>query len=90
MELCYRKLTEKELTYINKWQNEYKATEDDVKKAFEITVDKTGKLAFAYMDAVLRSMLLEKGTKNEGTYTPQKKTKSSSFTPLSARQVGLW
>ena len=52
-----RKLSEKELCFINKWQNEYKASEDDVKKAFEITVDKTGKLAFAYMDAVLHSFL---------------------------------
>lgn len=51
-----RKLTERELTFINRWQNEYKSTEEDVKKAFEITVDKTGKIAFAYMDAILKSM----------------------------------
>lgn len=65
-----RKFTEKELCFINKWQAEYKATEDDVKKAFEITVDKTGKLSFPYMDAVLRSAL----DMPEAKKVPQKKT----------------
>lgn len=55
-----RKFSEKELGFINKWQTEYKASDEDIKKAFEITVDKTGKIAFAYMDAVLGSLIKEK------------------------------
>jgi len=71
-----RKLTERELSYINKWQNEYKATEEDVKKAYEITVDKTGKLAFAYMDAVLKSLL----NVTVSQKTPEKKATTQKAT----------
>ena len=71
-----RKLSEKELFFINKWQNEYKATEDDVKKAFEITVDKTGKLSFAYMDAVLRSNLTTPESKTVTQKKPAQKNVS--------------
>lgn len=75
-----RKLSEKELCFINKWQNEYKASEENVKKAFEITVDKTGKLAFAYMDAVLKSLVKESESGADASSKPLKtvKTKTGS------------
>lgn len=76
MGIADRKLTERELCYINRWQNEYKVTEDDVKRAFEITVDKTGKIAFAYMDAVLRSGV-DKPTESKCPL-PKKQTQKTS------------
>ena len=80
-----RKLTERELTYINKWQNEYKASEEDVKKSFEITVDKTGKLAFAYMDAVLKSIVCasdDKKPQQTKKTAPQKTNERYNFAEL--------
>lgn len=65
-----RKLTTKELEYINKWQNEYKAGIDEVKSAYEITVDNTGKPSFAYMNKILESKAQER--KNGKTQTPPK------------------
>ena len=73
-----RKLTEKELCYINKWQNEYKADEENVKRAFEITVNQTGKLAFGYMDAVLKSLIFEKKDK-DAPKTTHPKTKPQRY-----------
>lgn len=50
-----RKLTTKEVEFITKWQTEYKATPEQIKEAYEITVDKTGKLSFNYMNKILES-----------------------------------
>ena len=55
-----RKLTTKELEYINKWQNDFKSDIEDVKSAYEITVENTGKLSFAYMNKILESKANEK------------------------------
>ena len=51
-----RKLTTKELEFINKWQTEEKFSLEDIKKAYEITVENTGKCAFGYMNKVLENM----------------------------------
>lgn len=51
-----RKLTTKELEYISKWQTENKFSLEDIKKAYEITVENTGKCAFSYMSKVLENM----------------------------------
>ena len=50
-----RSLSAKELEYINRWQNEFKMDFDMVKAAFELTVNQTGKLSFAYMNKILES-----------------------------------
>ena len=50
-----RSLTTKELEYINRWQNEFKMDFDMVKAAFELTVNQTGKLSFAYMNKIMES-----------------------------------
>ncbi len=60
-----RKLSTRELTYINKWQNEFYMSLDMVKAAFELTVNQTGKLSFAYMNKILESWA------NEGIKKPQ-------------------
>ncbi len=65
-----RKLTTKELEFITKWQTEFKSTPEQIKEAYEITVDKTGKLSFNYMNKIL-----ENGVRDgKGALTPQKPT----------------
>lgn len=50
-----RSLSAKELQYINRWQNEYRMEPEMVQAAFELTVNQTGKLSFAYMNKILGS-----------------------------------
>jgi len=70
-----RKLTTKELEYINKWQNEWNMQLDDVKAAYEITVENTGKVAFAYMNKILEARHLEKTTGVKEKNQPVKEIK---------------
>ncbi len=50
-----RDLTETEETMLKSWIYELKASDDMIKSAYETTVANTGKIAFKYMDAVLRN-----------------------------------
>ncbi|MBR5236335.1 MAG: DnaD domain protein [Clostridia bacterium] len=50
-----RHLTARELTLIKHWQNELAMSLDMVKTAFELTVNQTGKLSFAYMNKIMES-----------------------------------
>lgn len=50
-----RRLSTRELTFINRWQSEWNMSLEMVKAAFELTVDQTGKLSFAYMNKILES-----------------------------------
>lgn len=78
-----RKLTQKELEYINKWQSDFKMQPEDIKNAYEITVENTGKVAFGYMNKILESKKIERetGIKNEpkaksvGKSEPAKKSR---------------
>jgi len=68
-----RKLTTKELEFAAKWQNELKATYEQIKAAYEITIDKTGKLSFSYMNKVLEGLvsgdtLAKKETQKKSRY----------------------
>ena len=66
-----RKLTTKELEFAAKWQTELKATHEQIKASYEITIDKTGKLSFSYMNKVLEGLISGKSTKK----TPEKKSR---------------
>ncbi|MBE7022317.1 MAG: DnaD domain protein [Ruminococcaceae bacterium] len=55
-----RRLTERELTLMNKWQNELKMPVEMVKAAYELTANQTGRLSFAYMNKILESWSQEK------------------------------
>ncbi len=76
-----RKLTTKELEYINKWQNELSMELNDIKDAYEITVENTGKVAFGYMNKILESRYTERltGVKSKpasyGTTKPKKQSR---------------
>lgn len=50
-----RRLSTRELSYINTWQNEFSMSLEMVKTAFELTVNQTGKLSFAYMNKIMES-----------------------------------
>ena len=52
-----RKLTTKELEFAAKWQTELKATPEQIKQAYEITVNQTGKVSFNYMNKVLEGLV---------------------------------
>ena len=55
-----RKLTTKELEFVSKWQSELGAACEQIKEAYEITIDKTGKLSFSYMNKVLEGIVSNK------------------------------
>ncbi len=68
-----RRLTTKELEYINRWQNEFCMDYNMVKAAFELTVNQTGHLSFAYMNRILESWA-EHGIRKQTDITKEKKT----------------
>ena len=55
LQISGRELTETERRYINTWVNVYKATDAQIKSAYETTVLNTGKVAFKYLDTVLKN-----------------------------------
>ena len=72
-----RKLTTKELEYINKWQNDLKMQIDDIRAAYERTVENTGKVSFAYMNRILENRHKEK-TSGEPPKKPLPNTKTTT------------
>ncbi len=59
-----RELTDTEETYIRTWVYELKADDNKIYEAYETTVTNTGKIAFKYLDAVLRNSLGSVSGKN--------------------------
>lgn len=73
-----RDFTDTEEAFLKSWVYDLKFTEDEIKNAYEITVTNTGKIAFKYMDAVLKA---PKGNEN-ASYTKKNNTgiqKRNSF-----------
>ncbi len=77
MQISGRDLTERETEFVRTWLQEYKATEANIKEAYEITVMNTGKMNFKYMDAVLKNLGKEPSEKKNGQ---KKNTKFNNFT----------
>lgn len=69
-----RKLTAKELEFIRKWQTELRVTHEQIKDAYEITINNTGKLSFNYMNKVLEGKVNEQ----KGAITPKKENAKKS------------
>lgn len=68
-----RKLTVKEIEFVTKWQTELKATFEQIKEAYEITVNNTGKVSFNYMNKVLEGRVKEqKGVATAKNEKPKK------------------
>lgn len=64
MGISGRALSKSEEQYFAKWLDEYEMSRDMILLAFEYCIDRTGKLAFAYMDKILESWYKSK------IYTP--------------------
>ena len=58
-----RKPSAKEKTFVNKWTGQYAFSMDIIKKACEITVDRTHSVSFEYADAILGDWF-KKGVKH--------------------------
>lgn len=50
-----RKFTDTELKYVNTWINDFKASPEIIKKAYDITIMNTSKLSYPYLNSVLKS-----------------------------------
>lgn len=70
-----RKLTTRELEYINKWQEDFHMQAEDIKKAYEIAVENTGKVAFGYMNKILESWHRER---ESGVKEPKPQSKPAA------------
>ncbi len=68
-----RRLSSRELTYVNDWQNKFKMPLDMVKAAFELTVNQTGKLSFAYMNKILEAWA-DAGIRKQADLKKEQKT----------------
>ena len=68
-----RKLTTKELEYINKWHTQMGMQLEDIQEAYEITVENTGKVAFGYMNKILETKKAERESGIKQTPKPLKK-----------------
>ncbi len=77
VQISGRDLTELETEFVRTWLQDYKATEANIKEAYEITVINTGKMNFKYMDAVLKNLGKETEDKKGA---PKKKTTFDNFT----------
>ncbi len=69
-----RKLTTKELEYINKWHTQMGMQLEDIQAAYEITVENTGKVAFGYMNKILETKKAERESGIKQPPKPLKKT----------------
>ncbi len=76
LQISGRDLTELETKFVRTWLQDYKATEANIKEAYEITIINTGKMSFKYMDAVLKNLGSEKTEKKP---VPKKKTNFNNF-----------
>lgn len=76
LQISGRDLTELETKFVRTWLQEYKATESNIKEAYEITIINTGKMNFKYMDAVLKNLGKEAADKKTA---PKKKTNFNNF-----------
>ena len=63
LKISGRDFTESELKLLKSWVNELKASDELIKEAYEITVMNTGKIAFKYMDTVIKNNM-------SGDYSP--------------------
>ncbi len=77
-----RSLTKKEKEYADKWAKVY--TMEQIREAYEKTIDLTGKISFSYMNSILEG----KGEKPSGK-TPVKRVKPSGFNNFEQKNKNL-
>lgn len=75
-----RGLTRGELEHIARWQNEFKSPLELITMAYEICIERLGKLSFAYMNSILRAWH-ENGLTTAKQVEAFKKNKKSGKAP---------
>ncbi len=68
-----RDLTESEISLLKTWVNDYKLSDSILTEVYEITVMNTGKVAFRYMDTVIKNKMSGAGD------TKQSKNRKNAF-----------
>ncbi len=84
LQISGRKFTDSEMKYITDWLDNLKASLEQIKEAYDITILNTTKLSYQYMNKVLVSIV--NGTKPE-VKTPVKKVKTNFNNFSSGRQM---
>ena len=74
LQISGRKFSDSEMKYVDSWLNELKATHQQIKEAYDVTILNTSKLSYQYMDKVLTSIV--NGIKPENK-EPIKKVKTN-------------
>lgn len=72
-----RDFTETEEKFLYSWIYELKLSEKEIKDAFEITVTNTGKIAFKYMDAILKNPKSNSNSAKQPSLTSTTQKKNS-------------
>jgi len=84
LQISGRKFTDSEMKYINDWLNNLKATPEQIKEAYDVTILNTSKLSYQYMNKVLISIV--NGTKPE-TKEPVRKVRTNFNNFSSGRKM---
>ncbi len=74
-----REFTNTEEDYIKDWVYNLKFSDKQIKSAYEITVQNTGKIAFKYMDAVLKNLSSDKPKPENLSFESKAKPKRNAF-----------
>lgn len=74
-----RELTQTEENYIKSWVNELKLSDSLIEAAYEKTVANTGRVAFKYMDTILRNPGVNSSNNNFSVKNSSQKTKKNFF-----------
>ncbi len=74
-----RDLSDSEIGFIKKWVNEYKCTDEELYDAYNKTVLNTGKVAFKYMDAILKNSNDEKDNSDKPDATRRGKNNFNGY-----------
>lgn len=74
-----REFTNTEEDYIKDWVYNLKFSDKQIKNAYEITVQNTGKIAFKYMDAVLKNISSDKSKPESPSFETKSKAKRNAF-----------
>lgn len=85
-----RKPSDKELSYFDKWINEWKMSKDLLKSAYNICIDANGKLSMAYINKVLENWHKDGVKTPDEIETKQKKVQSVKTTKGATYDLDLF
>ncbi len=84
LQISGRNFTDSEMKYVNDWLDNLKATEEQIKEAYDTTIMNTSKLSYPYMNKVLISVV---NGEESPAATPVRKVKSNFNNFSSGRKM---